>query len=324
MARRSGINESQEPTGALRVRCPFITNRSRDRARTTDLDWCVAEALSRRPHLTRRSTRRAANAETPAHPVTAQGPADADICAELDETRELGHDAGPLILSEEAEELLFAEQREVTLLTPKRVSTVERPRTSYSPQGEPRSPIVDAGPLHMHHRPRAASSRRHARLWVARRSERPRRSPHHSDKARVPDDRDPLIDTSGAGNPNRESERQRWSSRRTAELRIFPATSVAGSRADVTACVRDRSSSSGQSTPSAWLLWSPSRSAVDDPPVTHTIRSRARGRLLLRRREPEAEGVLPWCAVSSPVRLRPSSTSCSTERRSAPHDLGRS
>jgi hypothetical protein len=27
-------------------------------------------------------------------------------------------------------------------------------------EGEPRSPILDAGPLHMHHRPRAASSRR--------------------------------------------------------------------------------------------------------------------------------------------------------------------
>ena len=37
-----------------------------------------------------------------------------------------------------------------------------------SPEGEPRSPIVDAGTLHMHRRPRAASSRRHARFWVAR------------------------------------------------------------------------------------------------------------------------------------------------------------
>ena len=38
------------------------------------------------------------------------------------------------------------------------------------PDGEPQSPIVDTGPLHMHHRPRAASSRRQARLWVARKA----------------------------------------------------------------------------------------------------------------------------------------------------------
>src|SRR5580704_1144434 len=43
-----------------------------------------------------------------------------------------------------------------------------RLRTCSSPEGEPRSPIVDADPLHMHHRPQAASSRRPARLWVAR------------------------------------------------------------------------------------------------------------------------------------------------------------
>jgi len=44
----------------------------------------------------------------------------------------------------------------------------KRQETRSSPEGEPRSPIVDPGLLHMHHRPRAASSRRQARLWVAR------------------------------------------------------------------------------------------------------------------------------------------------------------
>jgi hypothetical protein len=54
--------------------------------------------------------------------------------------------------------------------------------------------------------------------------------------------------------------------------------------------VRTRSSSSGQSAPTAWLLWWPSRRAVDDTRWTHAIKSRARGRLLLRRLEPEAAG----------------------------------
>ena len=59
-----------------------------------------------------------------------QAPLDANV--EIDEIQALGHDAGPLILSERAEELFFAEQREGTVLTPKPVSSVRRPRTSYS------------------------------------------------------------------------------------------------------------------------------------------------------------------------------------------------
>ena len=42
----------------------------------------------------------------------AAAPTPVTAAAELDETRELGHDAGPLILSQGAEELLSAEQRE--------------------------------------------------------------------------------------------------------------------------------------------------------------------------------------------------------------------
>lgn len=51
-----------------------------------------------------------------------------------DDTQEFGHDSGPLILSEGMEELMFAEQHEGTMLTPKRVSSIRRLRTSYSRQ----------------------------------------------------------------------------------------------------------------------------------------------------------------------------------------------
>jgi hypothetical protein len=70
--------------------------------------------------------------------------------------------------------------------------------TRSSPEGEPWSPIVDAGPLHMHHRPRAASSRRQARSWVAREAS-PRRRPCRFDETRAPDERDPLEATGRCG-----------------------------------------------------------------------------------------------------------------------------
>jgi hypothetical protein len=79
-----------------------------------------------------------------------------------------------------------------------------------------------------------------------------------------------------------------------------------GTRADgagVAACVRFQSSSSGQSAPNGWLLWSPSRSAVDDLPDTRDqIRSRVRGRVLLRRLEPEAAGASRGRFVAVPRR----------------------
>ena len=59
-------------------------------------------------------------------------------------------------------------QRQIPARARRQVSGQPLPATCSSPEGELRSPIVDAGPLHMHHRPRAASSRRQARLWVAR------------------------------------------------------------------------------------------------------------------------------------------------------------
>ena len=41
-------------------------------------------------------------------------------------------------------------------------------QTPYSPEGEPRSPIVDAGPLHMHPPASGSELAPSARLWVAR------------------------------------------------------------------------------------------------------------------------------------------------------------
>jgi hypothetical protein len=77
---------------------------------------------------------------------------------------------------------------------------------------------------------------------------------------------------------------------------------VVSRSSSVAASVRFRSSSSGQSAPTAWLLWWPSRSAVDDTRWTHAIKSRARGRLLLRRLEPEAAGASRGRFVAVPSR----------------------
>jgi hypothetical protein len=68
----------------------------------------------------------------------------------------------------------------------------------------------------------------------------------------------------------------------------------------VAEAVRKRSPSSGQSARTAWLLWWPSRSAVDDPPDTRD-KSRARGRLPLRPLEQEAAGVSGGRLVAVPV-----------------------
>ena len=73
--------------------------------------------------------------------------------------------------------------------------------------------MVDAGPLHMHHRPRAASSRRQARLWVARNAS----AKLEVDEAPAPTVASgdgatrgcfPLEAASGAGAVNRRSDRQ--------------------------------------------------------------------------------------------------------------------
>ena len=70
----------------------------------------------------------------PAFPARGAASAIAGRASGADETRELRPDAGPLILSQGAEELLSGEQRGRRVLTPKRVSSVRRPRTSYSPK----------------------------------------------------------------------------------------------------------------------------------------------------------------------------------------------
>ena len=89
-----------------------------------------------------------------------------------------------------------------------------RPRTPYLlvAKGEPRSPIVDAGPLHMHHRPRAASSRRQARLWVARETRARDGAGAAFDETRTADSANGRR-VSGAGGVNRRSDRQGRSAR---------------------------------------------------------------------------------------------------------------
>ncbi len=67
-------------------------------------------------------------------------------------------------------------------------------------------------------------------------------------------------------------------------------------------CVRYRSSSSGQSAPTAWLLWWPSRSAVDDPPDTRDQISSPRSAPASSARTGSG-GPVPW-----PVRSCPSSS----------------
>jgi hypothetical protein len=83
---------------------------------------------------------------------------------------------------------------------------------------------------------------------------------------------------------------------------------VSAHRSRQAARVRYRPSSSGQSAPTAWLLWSQTRSAVDDR-RTGAPDSEPRDRLLARRLEPEAAGAPPW-----PVRGSPSSSDATLPR----------
>jgi len=71
--------------------------------------------------------------------------------------------------------------------------------------------------------------------------------------------------------------------------------------------VRFRSPANGQSSPTAWLLWSSSMSAVDDRHRSAPD-SEPRGRLLLRRLEPEAAGAPHALFVAVPCSVAPAAS----------------
>ena len=91
---------------------------------------------------------------------------------------------------------------------------IQTRKSRNSPEGEPRSRIVDAGPLHMHHRPRAGSSRRQrayglremrARTSRSTRLPRPRSPPATA----LPADTFRWFRASAASRPDDESGRRR-------------------------------------------------------------------------------------------------------------------
>ena len=105
--------------------------------------------------------------------------------------------------------------------------------TPYSPEREPRSPIVDAGRLHMHHRPRAASSRRQARLWVAREASARDEALAAPTRRGFPALTIRWRRASGDGGVNRRSDRQRRSALAFPSVaKHKPASAVSGERSD--------------------------------------------------------------------------------------------
>jgi hypothetical protein len=108
-----------------------------------------------------------------------------------------------------------------------------------------------------------------------------------------------MCDARGPRSP--VAQRPRFSGRRSSSTRA----------PRVAACVRCRSSSSGQSASTAWLLWRPSSSTVDDPPDTRDEISSPRAATAPSARTGRGG------RIRSPVRSSPSS---SRQRRDQPRE----
>ena len=87
----------------------------------------------------------------------------------------------------------------------------DRLRPEIRREGEPRSPIVDAGPLHMHHRPWGSEFAPSARLWVAREASARDGAGAAPTRRGLPTSAIRWRRASGVGGVNRRSDRQRRS-----------------------------------------------------------------------------------------------------------------